>query len=246
MCDRKLNSTFSTQKSTIPEKIKTDKIVIPYDDPTLFQSVSLYSGGNRITSLSGEIVFSMGDEICNFGNYLEGKGNLSISSLVTGPYETKDGILDYRRLYFYFKNLQLKVKVRYNYDPNTICDGKPVPNPIEPKTLQDSSLNKLILKVIPEEKVSFSDFISANGENPSNINLQIQNLKPFFEDGSKGFTPFFDGFVVNINENTDIGKKIDQEFQKMLCGEEMNVKPTREVINMIKEMNLASVIFRKW
>jgi hypothetical protein len=248
MCDRKLNSSFKNQSSTKPEILKSEKLVINYDDPTLFQNVGLYSGVSRTTSISGEIVLQIDGDICNFGNYLEANGNLKMAQILTGPYETKGGILEYRRLYFFFKDLNLKVKIRYNYDPKTICNGKPIPNPIEPQTAQDLSQNKILIQVDSDELIEFSGFIASNGADTSNINLQMQNLKPFFEDPKKGFFPFYDAFLINLNENSGFGKLIDQEFQRILCEsnlEKAKIGDYYDKIEKIKDLNLVSVIFRK-
>jgi hypothetical protein len=246
MCDRKLNQSFRKQSSNTLEKIKTSKTVIDYQDPTLFQNITFYSSGLTTTSISGEILLELDDEICNYGNYVEAKGILSIDSLKTGPYETKGGILSFRRLYFMISKLVIPIQLRYNYDPNTVCNGNPVPenNRVPPKENVDLSGNKIMIRMDPNKDVIFSDFISTNGEDINNRNLLMENLKSFFLDRTKGFTPFFESITIGINEETALGKLVDMEMKRILCDQIININ-FQEKFDHIRNMNLESVILMK-
>ena len=275
MCDVKLQNPFQTQELSIDEKTTTKKIGIPYKDLTTSEDISLYSGLTNQTNWIGKVSFSIVGDICDRKDYVEGNGILKIDKLKTGPYETKGGIIQFRRLYFNFKEMEIPIKVRFKYDKDKLCTTDDSSKPLQTAITSDisggtqdisggtrdisgswdiSGVN-LIVKVntTPDSPVKFKEYVVTNGDNETNTNQLMNNLEPLFRKSDSEFIPFYDALVGSTYKLT-LEKNIEAEFKKVICGPKKSndevVKSSytlyQQKINHLKELNIYSVIRSKY
>jgi hypothetical protein len=161
MCDVKLEIPFQKQESIIDEEHSFNRITIPYQDPTTFENVSLNSTSLTKSFWKGKVIFDVSGDICKNEDLLTEEekeqgdkrktltlnGILRVEEYKAGPLETKGGIVQFKRLYFHFRDLEIPIKIIYRYDPETICEDNII-NPIRHLTKIDKNELKSIQKRI--------------------------------------------------------------------------------------------------
>jgi hypothetical protein len=125
MCEDKVKIPFLKQEFLIKETIPApNNIKIPYKDETLLEDIVLSNLPSMGIQYQGKIILDMSGDICDYKNYLEANGILKFESILSGPYETQGGVIQFRRLYFHFRNLEIPVKIIYQYNPDLICSNQ--------------------------------------------------------------------------------------------------------------------------
>jgi hypothetical protein len=121
MCEAKVNIPFLKQEISVQNTLPLNDIKIVYDDPTLLETLTFYTFKISGIKLDGKISLGVSGEICDYKDHLEGKGILKFEDFVAGPYETEGGIVSFKRLFLHFKNLEIPIRLYYEYDDDTLC-----------------------------------------------------------------------------------------------------------------------------
>jgi hypothetical protein len=213
MCD-KIGTKFQTQTSTEKILFRPNNISIPYVGPTIPDSTKLTSRSNTIATITDGIEFEQIGDICSRITYLETNGILKIKNIVSGGYQTFGGKLEFKELYFFFSDLIMNIKVRYYFNPFTICK--------DDIQKMNNDENRPFMVIIDDTKgISFDKdkYFVTNSEDRNNINPLFFDLIPSLSNYNSEFGPFFDQFVAPIMNQTGFGIQIGKEFNRVYCEE---------------------------
>jgi hypothetical protein len=242
MCDQILSKKYSTQNTDKTIEFNPNSIIIPYKGPTTGLETSLRSSKNQKTKIQGKTSFEVSDEICDRDNFLETKAILSIEKLMTGPYETVGSQIEFKDLYFHFKNLKMYLRVKFYFNPLSICRT-------EEETASTKGNGALMLLVDEEMGVEFERYFVTNGEKETDVNDLFFDLESFFKNYNSTFGIFFDAIVDKFEFNQEIGHLIRNEFVKILCEHKKEPKSEvvryqcyQEKISYLKQNNIYSLI----
>jgi hypothetical protein len=274
MCDAKLQIPFQTQELSINEDVPFDKISIPYKDPTTFEDVILKSISSTDSFWTGKISFQIIGDICDYSvarsapdlkdsTYIEANGILKVEQVKVGPMGTDGGVIQFRRLYFQFRDLEVPIKIKYYYDIKTICDENislekmPTLDSFFHKTIDVSGETMepikegLIIEVNPteEKSYSFGRYFVTNGDNEKNMNTLFNNLEPEFRKYDTFLKPLYQSIVSGLNR-ISLSSRIETELKRIICASKKSSEETiknsyilyNQKINILKELNLYSII----
>jgi hypothetical protein len=266
MCDDKVKIPFLKQEFSLKETIPPpNDIKIPYKDETIFEDIVLSNLPSLGIQYDGKISLDISGDICDFGNYLEANGILKFENIVSGPFQTEGGTVQFRRLYAHFRNLEIPVKVVYQYNPNYVCSiedlSENIPDLIQSSdesgnlvdgsgnkdnsgNLVDGSQNNLpkkqlefILNPTDQNSYRFEKYFVTNGLNETNQNIIFNNLESKLKMPNNIYEPIYKLFTDSI-PSIQIGDFIVQEMNRILClkyGKKNN--KDENVINVYKIYN---------
>lgn len=253
MCDVKLQNPFQKQEISINEEHPSKKISIAYQDPTTFENVILNSFSLTKSFWSGKVSFETIGDICDFGDYIEFNGILKIEKYKSGPLETKGGIVQFKRLYFHFRDLEIPVTIKYYYDKEKICNEDIIQNNSSPISLGltfhlshhnsdtyyykriDTSNNQIVndksglnvrINTTPETSVKLSKYFVTNLDNENNMNPLMNNLEPKFRQYDSSFNPFYQAIASSIVD-VSLGRKVEKELNRIICSSQT---PSEEIV----------------
>ena len=240
MCDDTLSVKFSTQQTDNKIEFKPDPVSIPYVGPTFPQQTMLTNKPDIQTILSQGAIFEVQGPICDRTTFLEGTGKLTIPKLVSGPYQTRGGEIEFKSLYFHFTNLVVEVSFKYYFNPFLICDGKPT----------DSDREKDDLPfLVSTEKISFDKdkYFVTNTPEVGNINRLFYDLVDYLSDPQNNFVQLYNSIANGVLDKSTFGYQIQTELDKIYCEEQnKQVKNLHsDKINRIKIQGLYSIISSK-
>ena len=278
MCDAKLQIPFQTQELSIKEDIPFDKISISYKDPTTFEDIKLKSTSSTDSFWTGKTSFQIIGDICDYSvtgapdpsapelkdsSYIEANGILKVEQLKVGPMGTEGGIVQFRRLYFQFRELEVPIKIKYYYDVKTICNENislekmPTLDSFFHKTIDVSGepmeepKEGLIIEVNPTEEKSyrFGRYFVTNADNEKNMNPLFNNLEPEFRKYDTFFKPLYQSIVSGLNR-ISLSARIETELKRIICESKKSSEETiknsyvlyNQKINILKELNIYSII----
>ena len=260
MCDVKLQNPFQKQESPIKENIPFQPFSLTYKDPTVFEDLTLSTNRLTKTIWEGNITFEIFGDICDYNNYIEANGLLKIGMFKTGPLETKGGVIQFKRLFFNFSDLEIPVKIKYEYNPETLCNES-TSEAIETNyfekhivdasstTMEKRSLFTITTAPTSERPIKFNKYYVTNSDTETNMNNLFNNLESEIKKIDTFFLPFYN-FVAYSLPETELGKKIENEFKRIICLSKKSSNETvktgsvfyKEKIDYLKEMNLYSLI----
>jgi hypothetical protein len=240
MCDKILSKKYITQTSDKQLEFNANSINIPYKGPTTGLETSLRSTNQQKVKIQGKTSFEVTSDICDRENFLETKAILSFENLMAGPYETVGSEIEFKNLYFHFKNLKIHILTKFYFNPLSIC---------RKEDLLSTKGNGSLMFLIDEEMgVEFEKYFVTNGDNQTEINELFFDLEPSFKNYNSTFGIFFDSIVNKFEFNREFGNLIRNEFVKILCEskkESENNIPIYfylEKVEHLKQMNVYSVI----
>ena len=249
MCDKKIQFQIPKITSKVREIFKNDHVNIPYTGPTIPEETALMPTPLAQTRIEEPFFEHVSEFVCDRGNFLEAKGKLGIKSISSGPYETFGGTLEFKRLHFHFKNLEIPVRIRYYFNKSKICEvevKEEEPDISENQIVKDMSgrnFGSIISNVRTDGSgISFEKYFCSDGEDPSNINQLFYDLEPYFSDYSSNFGVFFDVLLDPILDQSMFAKKIHHQMIKLYCKETPKSSAYQDKIQRIKNMGWANVI----
>ena len=231
MCDQILKNPFQNQSLDI-EMIPMNMFSIPYGGPTIKEDVTLDSVDTTENMIS-KISFEPTSDICLNKNQITTSGILKISYFRSGPYQTLGGTLEFRRLFLHFKDLVLNVKVKFTYNPDTIC--------------KNSEDTKLVMIVDPEKGIDFDEYFVTDGSDITNINDLFYDLTKYFKNYSSNFGVLFDILLMSILDKSKFKKQIIDEFTRLICLEQKKEAPvsssyTEKLVQLIRTGDIRIII----
>jgi hypothetical protein len=243
MCDRIISKKYTLQNTNQTISFTANSINIPYKGPTTGLETSLRSSNQQQVTIKGKSSFDVEGEICDRDNFIETKAILFFENLNAGPYETVGSEIEFKNLYFHFRNLKIHLNLKFYFNPLSIC------RKIE-ETVSSKGNGSLMLLINEELGVEFDEYFVSDGEDEKNINDLFFDLEPFFKNYNSTFGIFFDSIVDKFEFNQEFGSLIRNEFVRLLCehrkenpkSEEIPVFAFREKMNLLKEKDIYSVI----
>ena len=214
MCDQKIKTPFETVSNEM-ELFPMNNVAIPYGGPTIKEDVQLDSFGTTENMIS-KITFTPTGDICINKDGLVTTGEIKIQYFRTGPYQTIGGTLEFRRLFFHFKDLILNVKVKFVYNTDNICSNNPTDT-------------KLFIIIDREKGVDFDEYFVTDGTDITNINDLFYDLTMYFKNYSSNFGVLFDILLNSLLEKSGFVKIISNEFIRIICEDQKLSKTTTTV-----------------
>lgn len=263
MCDVKLEIPFQKQELKLEQQFPSKKLSIPYKDPTTFENVELKTSALSKSYWTGNATFEVVGDICKEEDYLDFNGILKIEQYKSGPLETKGGVVQFKRLFFHFRDLEIPIHVKYYYDTETICEEKPQINKSYNfyTLLQSTDVSQNVIPpngIVPQinpksdSTFKFTRFFVTNSDNESNMNPLFNNLEPEFKRLDSSFNAFYQFIATELNE-TKFASQITTELNRIICSPkttEENMKNSyilyNEKIHHLKELNIYSLIRNKY
>ena len=237
MCDKILSKKYSTQNIDKTIEFTANSINIPYKGPTTGLETSLRSTKDQKVILKGKISFEVEADICDRENLLETSAILMIEKLTAGPYETVGSEIEFKDLYFHFKNLKLFLKTKFYFNPLSICR--------EEESVSTKGIGSLMFMIDEEKGIEFEKYFVSNGTDETKVNELFYDLEPQFKIYNSTFGIFFDSIAEKLEFNKDFGTPVKNEFIKILCEYNKENIPTQayyEKVEHLKQMNIYSVI----
>ena len=255
MCESPIQIKFEPQKTAETDEFQGANINLPYKGPTTGMDTSLKARQNMKYLLKGDELFETTSDICDRGNFLETNAILKLDLLNSGPFDTIGSKLEFQNLYFNFKNITFNLKVKFFFNPLSICNGDF--DTVKIEMMNKSKTNGSLMFVIdPEKGVTFENYFVTNGPDETNINALFYDLDPLFKDYNSTFRVFFDSFVDIYEDVAILSNPIRDQFVKVLCEYRKTnpyVPPEEKVINsyvlykdkiaQLKKLNIYSTIF---
>lgn len=267
MCDAKLQIPFQSQEISIKEEVPLNKIKIPYTDPTTEEKVSLKSSSLTKSFWSGKTSFDIVGDICDFQNYIQAKGILKIENLKIGPMETSGGIVEFKRLFLRFNELEIPIQIKYDYQLEEICKEPVTTNKmptldsyfqqtmdVSAVPLEEKEDAGLVVEIHPtqETPVKFTKYFTTNADNEKNQNLLMNNLEPEFKKYDSSFNQVFQANISNLSASS-LAKRIEEELKRIICLSKKSSEETiktaysryQQKVHHLRELNIYSIIYHK-
>lgn len=218
MCEAKVNIPFLKQEIILNEAFPLYDIKIPYQDQTLMEDLVWLNLPNSMIQIKDKVSIDVSDQICDYGDHLEANGILKLDDLVAGPYQTEGGVVQFRRLYIHLKNIQIPIKIYYEYNQDALCDiGK---QDISENLIQDMSgiIMKPPFEIVLDNSnnLIFDKFFVTNGLNETNMNMIFNRLEPQFKEIQGLFRPIYQSYV-KVLEKTKMNELVKKEMNRILC-----------------------------
>jgi hypothetical protein len=221
MCEKKIQTPF--EKILITENtFPMEKLSIFYGGPSIKEDVTLASF-DITENMVSKISFQPTSDICVSDKSITTTGDIKIEYLRTGPYQTLGGTLEFRRLFFHFKDLVIHVKIKFIYNSDTVCT--------------DASDTKLLLIVDKDKGVNFDTYFATDGTDITNINELFYDLDKYFKNYSSNFGVLFDILLNSIIKNSELGKLINNELIRIICDSEKQKIPAFSYIEKLQRLN---------
>lgn len=185
------------------EKIISTPLFLPFTDLESREDGTLSSFGTTEMTFESLTFDPIGYQ-CILQDSIETNAMITIKNFRSGPYQTSGFSLNFKRLFFFIKDLIIFVKVRFVYDPNTLCT--------------DVSGNRKIYMIIDNIRgIEYGDFYVTDGLNNESRNPTFLILDYLFKEHSTHFGLFWDSIVNTILQGSEINELIMNEFERTLC-----------------------------
>jgi len=148
---------------------------------------------------------------CILENSIETNAIINIKNFRAGPYQTSGFSLNFKRLFFFIKDLIIFVKVRFVYDSNTLCKD------ISGTDISGNANRKLYMIIDNIRGIEYGDFYVTDGLNNESRNPTFVILDYLFKEHSTHFGLFWDSIVNTILQGSEINELIMNEFERTLC-----------------------------
>lgn len=212
MCDNKINIPFTSQEKQIYPLnsdsftiYKLDKLDISYNDPTTLQVQKFKNTSLLELKTNGKIIVDISGDICDSEDQLTMKGTLRLQKVISGPYRTEGGIIQFQRLFLYFDELVIPIELKYSYDINKICNPSDV--------VIDPSIN---VTIDSSRSILFDNFFATNGSDEKNRNEIFTGLKDQFKDPNHSLRGVYEGFI-NALKGSEIFISVEKELNRIIC-----------------------------
>ena len=225
MCDKKIDIPFVTQEKQIYplndesySNYRLDKLDISYNDPTTLQPQKFKNTPLLELKTNGKTIMNITGDICDLGDRLEMKGTLQLENVISGPYRTEGGIIQFQRLFLHFDQLTIPIQIIYPYDIQKICNS----------SVNDPSQLDVKLDKSSGSKILFEKFFVTNGLSETNRNEIFSGLTEEFRDPNGTFSRIYDNFISGL-KNSEFFGLIEKELNRIIClsknnGEQVDKK----------------------
>lgn len=230
MCDKnKLTIDFIPIKFG-NEQIFSDSLYLPFGDIEVRENGILLS--SQITEITLEdLEFYTTGYKCVNGSTIVCNGAFYMKNLKAGPYQTINLTVNYKRLYFWIKNLFLYTRVIFKFNPDTICSDKVELDPSgNPKA---KGLTFMIID--PIVGIEYDDFLVTDGLDKEAKNPTLMAIEYAFNKYSTNLGIFFKVILDSIMKHSSIVDKINQEFIRIYCEYDKIEKENQERRKKIEE-----------
>jgi hypothetical protein len=184
------------------------KLDLSYNDPTTLLVQRFKNTSIMELRSNGKIAIDISGDICNYNNQIKTKGIMSFEKIISGPYRTEGGIIQFQRLYLRFEQLKIPIHLSYNYDPQKICDVS--------SNLDLSGALQIKLDDSSENKIGFDKFFVTNSLFESNRNEIFSSFGEQFKNINGTFKGVFENFLSTL-KNTEIFVLVVTELNRILC-----------------------------
>jgi len=184
------------------EKIISTPLFLPYTDLESRESGTLSSFGTTEMTFDS-ITFDPIGYQCLLENSVETNAIMNIKGLRTGPYQSSGFSLNFKRLFFFAKDLIIFTKVRFVYNPENVC--------------KDISGSKVYMIIDNIRGIEYADFYVTDGLNNESRNPTFVILDYLFKEHSTHFGLFWDSVLNTILQGSEINELILKEFERTYC-----------------------------
>jgi hypothetical protein len=237
MCDNKLNIPFLAQEKQIYpldsdsfSNYKLDKLDISYNDPTNLQLQKFKNTSLLELKTNGKTIVDISGDICDTGDQLTMKGTLRLQNVISGPYRTEGGIIQFQRLFLYFDQLVIPIQMKYSYDANKICNTS---------NLEVDMIPSINVELdVSQSSILFDDFFVSNGIDKKNRNEIFTGLIDQFKDPNGSFRAIYENFISELKDS-EIFMLVEKELNRMICqsktGNKNDVQNISRTIQFLNE-----------
>jgi hypothetical protein len=250
-----------------PVKIENEKLIsiplfLPYTDLESRENGTLSSFGTTEMTFESMTFEPVGYQ-CLLEDSVETNAMISIKNFKSGPYQSSGFSFNFKRLFFFVKDLIMFVKVRFVYNPKTVCQ--------KANDISGNITSKIYMIIDNIRGIEYGDFYVTDGLNVDSRNPTFVILDYLFKEHSTHFGLFWDSILSTILKDSEINALILKEFERTYCehkkiyGDESDghshghgghshggdkkssqrlVPNYKEKIDYIKKIDLYSVLFK--
>lgn len=214
MCDNKINIPFTSQEKQIYPLnsdsftiYKLDKLDISYNDPTTLQIQKFKNTSLLELKTNGKTIVDISGDICDSEDQLTMKGTLRLQKVISGPYRTEGGIIQFQRLFLYFDELVIPIEIKYSYDIDKICNPS---SEVEMIPSIDVTLD------LSQSSILFDNFFVTNGTDEKNRNEIFTKLIDEFKNLNGTFRRLYEDFISGVKDS-EIFMLVEKELNRIIC-----------------------------
>jgi hypothetical protein len=236
MCD-KLDIPFTRQEKQIYpynpnyfSNYSLGKLDISYNDPTTFQIQKFKNTAISELRTNGKIIVDISGDICDTGDQLKINGALKIENIISGPYRTEGGIIQFQRLFLHFDQLVIPFQLTYSYDIQKVCDASL-------NIIKDISGFDVRLDDTSGNKILFNNFFVTNALFETNRNDIFTGMIDQFRQVNGTFRNVYVDFISTL-KNSEIFMLTIRELDRILClSKNKNKKDIQSYMSPISRYN---------
>jgi hypothetical protein len=185
------------------------KLDISYNDPTTLQFQKFKNTSISELRTNGKMIVDISGDICDTGDEVTIKGTLKIDNIISGPYRTEGGIIQFQRLFLHFDQLMIPIQIKYSYDINKICD--PSLN-----IMKDISGFEVKLNNTSQNQIKFDNFFVTNALFETNRNEIFTGLVDEFKTTNGTFRGVYEDFISALKDS-EIFMMTIKELNRIIC-----------------------------
>jgi hypothetical protein len=230
MCDKnKLTTDFNSIKIA-NEQILSDYLYLSFGDVEVRENGFLLS--SQVTEITiTDLEFYTSGYKCVEENKIICNGAFFMKELKSGPYQTINLTVNFKRLYFWIHDLFLYTKVIFIFNPKTICTDQ-----VELDSSGNPKAKGLTFMIIdPITGIEYDDFLVTDGLNREAENPTFMAIEYAFNKYSTNLGIFWKAILDSIMKNSTIVNKINQEFIRIYCEYDKLQKQKEEKRRRIEE-----------